>query len=169
MNIANNEKYITNEQIYKILQIFGQEHTPKGITIYENKADVLIFRIKNLFSLKEQLPANGFDGDYYNIFNDTVHLLIDKDEKDIEDIQFNLIRDLAYLIKERHYYNDYLKENDISLLDVFSMNDINCVLGRLSDGRYDDLIDRFVLDFMNGNKYLIKEIMNWEEESELED
>jgi len=54
-----------------------------------------------------------------------------------------LIRDLAYLIKERHYYNDYLKESDVSLVDAFSLNDINYIMEILADGRYDGLIDKF--------------------------
>jgi len=172
MDIVNKENYMTNEQIHKILSILGKEHTPRRIVIYEKKLDVLSYRINNLFSLKEQLPAMGLSGDYYNIFNDTIHLIVDKKEEDMEEMedkQFNLIRDLAYLIKERHYYNDYLKESDVSLVDAFSLNDINYIMEILADGRYDGLIDKFVTDFMNDNSKIIKEIMNWEEESELEE
>lgn len=172
MNIVNKEKYITNEQIHKILSILEKEHTPRSLIIYNNKLEVLLYRIRNLFKFKEQAPAMGLDADYYNVFNDTIHLMVDKSDKEeleLEDIQFNLIRDLIYLVKERHHYNDYLKSEDVSLLDIYSMNDINYVSEILSDGRYNDLIDKFVVTFMNSNSKLIKEIMNWKEESELED
>jgi hypothetical protein len=175
LKIINKQNYISNEQLKKLFQILGKEHTPRRIIIFENKLNLYLHRIVHFYNYKELLSIE----DYYNILNDTIYLMVnkldDEEKLEIEEIQFNLIRDLAYLVKHRHYFEDYLKDKDFSIkeviknLDIFSANDINYGLDIYGDGRYDHIIDKFVVDFMNGNKHLIKEIMNWEEEYELED
>jgi hypothetical protein len=177
MKIYNREKYIKNKQLNEIIKILGKEYIPRNIVIFENRLQNLSYNIRQIFKPTELsyfLFVNELKGDllsFYNPFTDTIRICVfASEEKSVEDIQADIIYYLIFALRQRHYYNDRVKSDNIklSVSSYFEIEDALSTLERIVND-YLDLIDKFTEDFMNNNTEKISDIMDWENEITFED
>ena len=151
MRIKNNERYITNKQLNKILKFLGEEYKPKEIIICENRFDLLklgfLHCLLMLLSLRILPILIGKVEGIYIPYFDKVCVFIfaqDYDDYNFHSKQFYSLH--ALLHELRHYYQ-YIKKTGISELDA----------------------DNFATKFLNNNSQKIKEIMGWRDEWEVKE
>ncbi len=81
MDIINNQNYITNKQITKLIKLLGNKYTPLKLIIYENRKDLFrIFRnhtliISIMILLSPTVWLGKLEGLYYPD-SDTVFIFI---------------------------------------------------------------------------------------------
>jgi len=151
MKIKNNERYITNKQLNKIIKFLGNEYIPKQIIICENRLDILKLGFINcllLFVSLRIIPIilGKIEGSYNHIFNRVCIFIFaqDYDDYNYHSKQFYSLH--ALLHELRHHYQ-YVKRSGISELDA----------------------DYFATKFLNTKSKKIKEIMGWRNEWKVEE
>ena len=151
MKIKNNERYITNKQLNKIIKFLGNEYIPKQIIICENRLDILKLGFINcllLFVSLRIIPIilGKIEGSYNHIFNRVCIFIFaqDYDDYNYHSKQFYSLHALLYEL--RHHYQ-YVKRSGISELDA----------------------DYFATKFLNTKSKKIKEIMGWRNEWKVEE
>jgi len=151
MKIKNNERYITNKQLNKILKFLGNEYSPKQIIICENRLDILKLGFVHCLLMSVSLRIfpillGKIEGSYNHIFNRVCVFIFaqDYDDYNYHSKQFYSLH--ALLHELRHYYQ-YVNRLGISETDA----------------------DYFATKFLNTNSLMVKEIMGWKSEWEVEE
>ncbi|MGD9155119.1 MAG: hypothetical protein PVG90_06430 [Bacillota bacterium] len=167
--IHNKEKMITNTQLDQVMNLINpEENNIRKIAFFQTRRENWLYIIKNIKKLKDvllMLPCYGTDA-LYNPLTDAVSIYvytIDKVEK--EQLQFQIICRLVFVCRIRHYFYDYLKEQDVSLVDTDQLEDtIHCL--RLVLGDYRSLIEKYLLKFMVEKAAELAKIMDWKTDIE---
>ncbi|NLD46034.1 MAG: hypothetical protein GX660_02380 [Clostridiaceae bacterium] len=74
--------------------------------------------------------------------------------------RLEILKSLAYALRVRHYYYDYLKVEDINLEDSYVMEDVEICTERIQSPEYILLIEKYVDDFFNNNLRSINKILH---------
>lgn len=166
IEIYNNEKVITNAQVNQIISLLGESYFPRRIAIFKKRFEYIGFHIKkfnHLFEIITSMYPFTDETEFYNPFYDRAEIYVyNNHEPDKINLQYETVYSLVHCLRMRHYYYDYLKEEDIGL-DVFQLNDICHSIDLLLTEQYDTLLERFDKEFMTQNAEKLAEIMDWDE------
>jgi len=151
MKIKNNEQYITNKQLNKILKFLGNEYKPKQIIICDNRLDIFklgfIHCSLMLFSLRLfSILLGKVEGIYIPLFKIVCVFVFAQDYEDYNYHSKQFYSLHALLHELRHHYQ-YVKKSGVSESDA----------------------DNFATKFLNTNSQKIKEIMGWKSEWQVEE
>jgi len=142
MNIFNNQKIITNKQIYKILKLTKFKWLDNTrLTILEKKSDIL--KTKSLLLYIKFLLYYNDEG-IYNKYNDIVMVNLYNLEGGIEDKRLYGIGVILHELKHR---------DDIMLKGTTN----------------EKSADNYAVKFLNNNSRVIKDILKLKDEWEIEE
>jgi hypothetical protein len=166
MEAYNKENVITNAQIELIISLLGEDYFPRRIAIFKNRFQYIVYHAKkyvHLYEIITSLVLFSHETEFYSPFYDRVEIFIyNHHEQDKIDLQYETVYSLVHCLRMRHYYYDYLKEEDIGW-DVFQLSDICHSMELVLSDQYGVLMERFDKDFMTQNAEKIAAIMNWDE------
>lgn len=153
MDIINNQNYITNKQIKKILNLLGEPYKPETLVIYERRYDFFrslkrvptIVTFYSLFSVFRWLGR--LEGIYYAHI-DTIVIYLFSENDDGDDTHSKQLYSIHALTHEaRHRWQDKTS---------FSED-------------YEKDADEYATKFVNRNSKKLSKIMHWEDEWEVEE
>lgn len=164
MNIVNKENYLTTKQIKMFIDLIGKNNAPRHLIVFESRWQRFLYLLQNpdiiwgyFFTLKTGI-FNVSDQNYIPS-NDTVELYCYY-HNGKPHIRMEILKSLAYALRIRHYYYDYLKQEDIDLEDSYVMEDIEICTERVQSPEYIRLIEKYVEDFFNNNLRSINKILH---------
>ncbi|MFZ5988719.1 MAG: hypothetical protein ACOYWZ_16550, partial [Bacillota bacterium] len=144
--------------------LLGDKYIPRNLIVFESRWQRLLYNVKNpVIKTDYDLfpPSRGiFDVSDQNYipYTDTVELFCYYHYGKPK-IQIEILRSLAFALRVRHYYYDYLKAEDVNMNDNYMLEDIEICNERTQSPEYTLLIERFVDDFMHKSGKDIRKIL----------
>lgn len=168
VKIHNKEKLITNEQINQILKSIeplGLGKDLHEIAVFKSRVEYWTYLskrrgIKELFAHVAGIRKMGF---CYDALVDCIYVMAyNIDEKELPDLQFEIIYALIYSCRERNHYYDYMMNIEkLDFFDPFYLNDVSHCMGKVLR-EYEELIENWVVKFVNKHGEEISDIMGWD-------
>lgn len=164
MNIVNKERYISNKKLNLFINLLGPSYFPRNLIVFENRWQRLLYNIKNPAIVGDDdffpPPRGIFDvtDQNYIPYTDTVEIFTYYHYGDSQ-ISLEILKSLAYALRVRHYYYDYLKIMNVDLNDSYMMEDIEICKNRIQTPEYISMIEKYVDNLINVNSNEIQQIL----------
>lgn len=165
MKTVNSEHYITTEQLKSFILLLGEKYFPRNLIVFESRWQRFLYNLKNpsITTDYDLFPSPrgifGVPDQNYIPYTDTVELFCYYPYGK-SDIRLGILKSLAYALRVRHYYYDYIKEQDVNLKDGYVLEDIQICKERIYSAEYTMLIEKFVYNFINTNRHEINNILS---------